>query len=118
MQSPIITSTSHPLSHTKWGSDCDAYTLLETAGLSIKQELMPPGTEEVLHYHTIAQQYFYILTGEAVFEINGVIVLVHSGEGIHIAPGSPHRIMNKYTEPLKFLVCAQPSTLNDRFNLA
>lgn len=118
MQSPVITSTTHPLSHVKWGLNSDAYTLLETVGLSIKQELMPPGTEELLHYHNIAQQYFYILSGEAVFEINGVITLVHSGEGIHITCGSPHRIMNKHSEPLEFLVCSQPSTLNDRFNLA
>ena len=114
---PPVTSKNHPLHHAKWGAGCDAWTLLNTEELCIKQETMPPGTEEVLHYHQKAQQYFFILSGEAVFEVDNVIILVHKGEGIHITAGKQHRVMNKYSGDLKFLVCSQPSTINDRFNL-
>ena len=117
MQSSTVTSKSNPIDHKKWGAGCDALTLLNTEGLSVKQETMPAGTEEQLHYHQKAQQFFYILKGEAVFEVDEVIIMVHQREGIHIEAGKHHKIMNKYSVDLEFLVCSQPSTENDRFNL-
>lgn len=117
MQSPITTCTAHPIDHKQWGNGCHAYTLLNTEELSIKQEAMPAGTEEQLHYHQKAQQFFYILKGTAVFEVNEVIIMLHEQESIHIAAGKHHKIMNKHSIDLEFLVCSQPSTENDRFNL-
>ena len=113
---PIVTSKVHASQYAKWGAGCEAFTLLDTDGLSMKQEVMPANTEEQLHYHEQAQQYFFILNGEAVFEVKGVIIQVYKGEGIHIAATTPHRIMNKQSNTLEFLVCSQPSTQNDRFN--
>lgn len=79
---------------------------------------MPAGAEEVLHLHTQSQQFFYILKGKAVFEIDGVILIVHEHEGLHVEAGRQHRIMNKEEDrALEFLVCSQPSTQNDRQNL-
>ena len=117
MQSPLVTSKTRSIHHKEWVSGCDAWTLLNTEGLTIKQETMPAGTEEQLHYHQNAQQFFYILKGEAVFEVDDVIIMVHEGEGIHIEAGKHHRIMNKDSVDLEFLVCSQPSAENDRFNL-
>ena len=91
---------------------------MDTHALSIKQEVMPANTAEELHYHKEAQQFFYILQGEAVFEIDYAIIVLRKGEGTEVAPGTPHRILNKQTEPLEFLVCSQPSTINDRHNVA
>ena len=56
-----------------WGDNCKGWTFTDSS-VCIKQELMPPGTKEKKHYHERASQYFYILKGEATFEIEGEIV--------------------------------------------
>ncbi len=115
--SPSVTSKSNPLQVAQWGAGCQTYTLLNTGGMLIKQETMPAETEELLHYHKHSQQYFYILKGEAVFEIDETICIVREGEGVQITPGQMHRIMNKQLIALELLVCSQPSIENDRYNL-
>lgn len=118
MSTPSVVSKFLPVQKYTWGNNCRAWTFVENENLSIKQEEMPPETEEVLHYHNYSQQFFYILKGKAVFEIDDVILIVHKGEGINIEPKQKHRIMNKEEETtLEFLVCSQPSTQKDRYNL-
>ncbi len=118
MSAPLVVSKFNALKHYTWGNNCQVWTFVDNKDLSIKHEEMPPETEEVLHYHNYSQQFFYILKGKAVFEIDDVILIVHEGEGINIEPKQKHRVMNKDEEkPLEFIVCSQPSTQNDRFNL-
>jgi mannose-6-phosphate isomerase-like protein (cupin superfamily) len=115
---PSVVSATRPLAYNTWGDNCEAYKLLDKAGLSVKLEKMPVGTEEVLHFHNQSQQFFYVLKGTAVFEVDEVILMVHEGEGLHIDAGRRHRIMNKEADhTLEFLVCSQPSTAYDRQNL-
>jgi len=109
-------SKYHPLSHYVWGSGCDGWNLLASDGLSVKQERMPPSTVEKLHYHQHAQQFFFILTGTATFEVEGEIIHVKSGEGLHIEAMKKHRISNQTAEDLEFLLCSQPTTTQDRIN--
>ena len=117
MNTPLVVSKFHPLQSYKWGKDCEAWNFVENKEISIKLEKMPPGAEEVLHYHKQAQQFFYILEGKAVFEVDEVILIVHQGEGLRIEPGQKHRIMNKEEHPLEFLVHSQPSAKDDRYDL-
>lgn len=114
---PLVVSVSRPLDHYKWGNNCEAWKLVDDKGLSVKLEKMPPAAEEILHYHSLSQQFFYILRGRAVFEIDEVILIVHEGEGVSIDAGRRHRIMNKEDVMLEFLVCSQPSTEGDRQNM-
>ena len=109
-------SKYQPLKHYQWGMDCDGWNLLDEHSLSVKQELMPPGTKEVKHYHQKAQQFFYILKGKAKFEIEDSIIEINEGEGLHIEAGKKHRILNEGKEDLEFILCSQPSTKNDRIN--
>jgi mannose-6-phosphate isomerase-like protein (cupin superfamily) len=111
-------SKKHPLSHYTWGGDCDGWNLVDDAGLSVKLERMPPGMSEQLHFHERAKQFFFILEGEAVFEIDEEIVLVHEGEGLSILPNQKHRIINSTGTDLEFILSSQPSTSGDRINLA
>ncbi len=64
--------------HYTWGQNCDGWHLLKTNSLSVIQERMPPNTSEALHYHQKAQQFFYILLGQATFEMEGEIFEVKS----------------------------------------
>jgi mannose-6-phosphate isomerase-like protein (cupin superfamily) len=107
-----------PLQHYTWGNQCDGWTLVDEPGLSVKKERMPAGTAEALHYHAKAQQFFFILKGEAVFEIEGETLVVKEQEGLHIKAGLQHRIQNLTTTDLEFILSSQPNTAGDRINLS
>jgi len=55
--------------HYRWGHDCDAWHLVKDQQFTVIEELIPPGAAEVRHYHKKAQQFFYILSGEAIMEV-------------------------------------------------
>lgn len=103
------------MQHYFWGQHCEGRTLLDEPALSIKQETMPPGTSEQLHYHVKAQQFFFILNGLARFNIEGVPYQVNATEGIHIQAGQVHIIANAGITPLDFLMASQPSVVHDRY---
>lgn len=100
--------------HYTWGSGCDSWILKDSQCLSVKQEIMPSGTAEKLHFHKQAEQFFYILKGEAIFYINEKKLSVKEGESISVMPESKHYISNESEEELEFLVISAPSTNNDR----
>ncbi|AKK72159.1 cupin [Chryseobacterium sp. P1-3] len=101
--------------HYTWGDKCDSWILKDSQDLSVKQEIMPGGTSEKLHYHKTATQFFYILKGEAVLYVNEEKYIVRQGESISIGPGITHFISNETTEEIEFLVISSPSTHQDRF---
>jgi len=49
-----------------WGGGCDGWHLLKSPALSVIQECVPPGGTETRHVHQQAQQFFFVLSGEAV----------------------------------------------------
>jgi mannose-6-phosphate isomerase-like protein (cupin superfamily) len=100
--------------HYIWGENCDSWILNNSQNLSVKQEKMPSHTSEQLHFHENAEQFFYILKGEAVFYIQDEKLFVKKGEGISVLPKTKHYISNESSEDLEFLVLSSPSTNNDR----
>lgn len=113
----MVTSVKNA-EHYKWGDGCDGWHLLKTDSLSVIQERMPPGTGEQLHYHQQAQQLFYILSGTAVFEIEGNLETVNAKESIHIPAKTRHRIFNNGNEDLHFIVVSEPKSHGDRINIS
>lgn len=103
--------------HYKWGEDCDGWHLLKSGSLSVISEKMPSGTSEILHYHSKSQQVFYILSGEATFEVEGETVNVSANESLHIAPRTWHRIKNESSSEITFLVISEPKAQGDRIEL-
>ncbi|PIF47666.1 mannose-6-phosphate isomerase-like protein (cupin superfamily) [Chryseobacterium sp. 52] len=100
-----------------WGNGCDSWVLRDSHGLSVKQEKMPAGTSEKLHFHEIAEQVFYILKGEAVLYVKDEKFLVKQGESISVLPNSEHCISNESQTEIEFLVISSPSTNNDRIEI-
>jgi mannose-6-phosphate isomerase-like protein (cupin superfamily) len=99
-----------------WGKDCAGWHLLKTSSLSVIQELMPSGTTEQKHYHSKAQQLFFILNGRASFEVEDEVFQVDKDESFYIEPGLKHRIWNDQGEDLNFLVISEPASHEDRIN--
>ena len=101
--------------HGNWGADCDAWELLATPGLSVKHERMPPGTQEVRHHHARSGQFFFVLSGELVMEIEGNRFSLCREDGIAVAAGERHQARNDSAGPVEFLVVSSPPTSGDRF---
>ncbi|MGN6533721.1 MAG: cupin domain-containing protein [Ginsengibacter sp.] len=112
-----IVSKYRPLKQYKWGNVCVSWDLVDNVGFSVKQEMMPPGALEQLHYHDKSEQFFFILAGTATFEIEGKQIEVSVHEGLQISAGKKHRIINNGTSNLEFILCSQPSISNDRINI-
>ena len=109
----------HPISranaeHYRWGTDCDGWHLVKVANLSVIEEFIPSGGSEVRHSHGKAQQFFYILSGEVLMEVEGRNTLLGAGTGMRILPGSRHQISNPASRPARFLVISQPPSHGDR----
>ncbi|WP_410511536.1 cupin domain-containing protein [Paenibacillus sp. BR2-3] len=100
--------------HYIWGINCDGWHLLKQDNLSIIHERMPPGTEEARHYHNRSRQFFFILLGKAVIEINGEVYELNQQEGIEVPQQTPHQIFNETDDSIEFLVISQPTTKGDR----
>lgn len=113
----IAIKDKHSSPHYTWGNHCDSWVLADTEGLSVKQESMPGGTKEHAHFHSMAQQFFFILNGTATFYFEDEKLIITAQKGIMIPPNTIHYIANETNEQLEFLVISQPSTNKDRTNI-
>jgi mannose-6-phosphate isomerase-like protein (cupin superfamily) len=100
--------------HYTWGDHCDGWHLVKNPQLSVIRERMPAGTTEVRHFHHHAQQFFYILAGQAVMEVDGRLIILTAGEGIWIPPRTSHQMSNESGDQVQFLVISQPPSHGDR----
>jgi quercetin dioxygenase-like cupin family protein len=111
---PISRATAE---HYVWGEGCDGWHLLKNPALSVIQERVPPGREEVRHYHPTARQFFFVLAGTARLHFDGQVVTLNAGEGLEVPPGVPHRFANESDAEVVFLVISSPTTAGDRVNV-
>lgn len=103
--------------HYTWGGVCDGWHLLKDPTLSVIQERVPPGAGETAHFHARARQFFYVLSGMATMEFAHGAVTFGPGQGLHVAPGTQHRFVNRSDDDVVFLVVSSPTTAGDRTNL-
>ncbi len=101
--------------HYRWGDGCDGWHLVRSDGLSIIQEVMPPGTAETRHSHERSRQFFFVLAGRMTIECDGTRHTLDQRQGLEIAPGAPHQVFNESSEPLHFLVVSSPPSHGDKF---
>ncbi|MDB5251651.1 MAG: cupin [Flaviaesturariibacter sp.] len=113
MKGPLTRETAP---RNVWAEGCEAWTFVDTDTLSVKLERMQPGTTEMRHRHSRAQQFFYILAGEARFEVGHETIFVSAGQGLHIKAGEPHLVANEGHDVLEFILSSEPATTNDRIN--
>ena len=100
--------------HYTWGDACDGWHLLNSQELSVIEERMPPHTAECRHVHGKADQFFYILSGEAQMEIEDQLVTLSARSGTFIEHGRPHKISNRLVNgkdtagEAKYKIAVQP----------
>ncbi|MEP6617832.1 MAG: cupin domain-containing protein [bacterium] len=100
--------------HYRWGGSCDGWHLVRAAGFGVIEERMPPGTFEVRHWHARAIQFFYVLSGTLVMEVEGAHHELVAGFGIELPSGTAHQARNEGAVDVTFLVISSPPHLGDR----
>jgi mannose-6-phosphate isomerase-like protein (cupin superfamily) len=101
----------------RWGEACDGWHLLKLDGFSVIRERVPAGASETRHRHARARQFFYILEGVAVIEIDGTRHALAAGHGLHVPPGTAHQFRNESESDAHFLVVSVPTSHGDRENV-
>lgn len=102
------------LEHYNWGAGCEGWHLIQQPNMSVIRERMPPGTSETRHFHRGIRQYFHILAGELLLEIEREPYLLGAGNGMEVAPGQIHQAQNIGTGPVEFLVISDGMSRTDR----
>ena len=102
--------------HYIWGEVNDGWHLLKRDDMSVIQERVPAGGAEVMHYHNVARQFFYILEGKGIMAFEDREVTLDIGQGIEIPPQVKHQFKNKSEADVHFLVISVPTTRGDRIN--
>ena len=103
--------------HYLWGEVCEGWHLLKRDDMSVIQERVPAGGAEVMHYHTQARQFFYILEGEGTIIFEDHEVVLHKGQGMEIPPQIKHQFKNTSSSDVLFLVISMPPAGGDRLNI-
>lgn len=81
------------------------------ANQSLAEAELPSGSFTDRHYHRLSEEFYYILHGHGVMEIDGEERQVATGDAILIPAGAWHQI--RATEALRFLCCCAPPYAHD-----
>jgi mannose-6-phosphate isomerase-like protein (cupin superfamily) len=73
---------------------------------SLAEACVPAGSATQRHYHKISEEFYFLLEGHGIMEINGESRSVGPGDAILIPAGAWHTI--QAIEPLRFLCCCAP----------
>jgi len=112
-----MTISTENAEHYIWGDLCDGWHLLKRDDMSIIQERVPAGGMEVMHYHDISRQFFYILEGEGTMGFENREIILKKGQGLEIAPQVKHQFKNQSDTDVHFLVISIPTTRGDRVDV-
>jgi mannose-6-phosphate isomerase-like protein (cupin superfamily) len=73
---------------------------------SLAEATLPAGGATQRHFHRLSEEFYYLLEGCGVMEIDGEQRGVGPGDAILIPAGAWHQI--QATTPLRFLCCCAP----------
>lgn len=84
--------------------------LLTEHGEIVAHITLPPLKSSLLHYHPIAEESYYILSGKGVMMLNEERFDVKGGDAVLVKPNTRHQISNPdSSEDLKFIAICAPS---------
>jgi mannose-6-phosphate isomerase-like protein (cupin superfamily) len=73
---------------------------------SLAEATVPAGSSTQRHYHKVSEEFYFILEGTGVMEIDGVEKEVTVGDAILIPPNAWHQITAR--KSLRLLCCCSP----------
>ena len=81
------------------------------ANQSLAEATLPAGGETRRHFHRLSEEFYYLLAGRGLMEIDGELREVGPGDAVLIPAGAWHQI--RAQEPLRFLCCCAPPYAHD-----
>lgn len=78
---------------------------------SLAEASLPAGVETERHYHRLSEEFYYLLEGRGMMEIDGIEKETGPGDAILIPAGAWHQI--RAIEPMRFLCCCAPPYAHD-----
>lgn len=91
-----------------------SYKLLEPsvgcAGLVLQENVIRPGTDAgPYHYHSNADNIYYILEGTGRATVDGKVFDVRGGDTLFIPANEPHDVSNTGPDDLRLIECKFPA---------
>ena len=80
---------------------------------SLAEARIPIGGSTMEHYHTKAEEIYYITHGTGRMKIGQAERDVRPGDAIAIPPGQAHKLWNTGEELLRLLCCCAPAYEHD-----
>jgi mannose-6-phosphate isomerase-like protein (cupin superfamily) len=95
----------------------DGSTIRELLGLptapvrnqSLAEATLEPGRATRRHYHSVAEEIYYVVEGSGELEIDGERRSLVAGDAALIPPGAWHQIRAGDGGRLRFLCCCAPA---------
>jgi mannose-6-phosphate isomerase-like protein (cupin superfamily) len=111
---PAVAVCRSLANHYDWGNTCDGWVLSSHPDLLVIEEHVPAGESKEWHVHGHAQQFFYVVAGEAQLHTSFGVTHPSERSGIPVPAALAHRFVNAGTSDVAFLVVSAPSTVGDR----
>ncbi len=80
---------------------------------SLAQIVLPPGKASRRHFHPVAEESYYILSGTAEIELNGERATLAAGDSVMLPPTQVHQITNTGDTDLVLLAVCVPAWTPD-----
>jgi uncharacterized cupin superfamily protein len=84
------------------------------APITVLEDVSPPHHGPPLHSHEF-EEFFYILSGEFLFEVDGNQISTYPGDFVHAPANIPHVFQNTTDQEARMLVIARPGGIEDYF---
>ena len=88
-----------------------------TQGAVMFYDEMPPGDTSGVHYHTQADEFFYVLQGRGTITIGNQDTVIEAGDTVVVLVGEDHRITSSEEDPLKVVYFLDRPGLEEQFRL-
>lgn len=80
---------------------------------SFSHAVIAPGCASRPHYHPVAEETYYILSGEGRMQVDSRELRLVPGDALLILPGEVHRIFNDKDFDLEFIAVCAPAWTPD-----
>lgn len=100
--------------HMTWGNGCDVFTLINTNKFHIIHEAIPPGNKDKMHYHSVSDQFLYLLSGKITVKLINDTITLKQYQGVMIPAKCAHYVENEDSETAVLLTISAPGQSDDR----
>lgn len=97
-----------------WGNNCHVHELANTSHLRILHEIIPPGNQDKMHYHSLSDQFLYLLSGTIKIKLINDTIHLKPYQGVMIPAEVAHYVDNNGTEDAILMTIASPGIIDDR----